>query len=263
MSMPYLIIAAVLASNASGKQMVRAQPGTLVPSTGLPSGPLIAADASALTHVTWNGTAFVDAKGLAWTEDGTVTEFARAGREPAGATDFTDTNYIHLGTGTDPLDVQLGNDFTICVVYKVTAWTTTGHNASSTTLYGNGAYQSQGFVLDLTSTTTKAYTSRVGAAASVDGGATPLNIPSVVCFGRDADTVRIKLNGKATVEGAIVASFVKGTGLPARIGRDSNGTGLWLIGSVYEVYATTSAATDALMTDIETRVFQRLGRPAW
>ena len=214
------------------------------------SGPLITEDANTVAHVYWNGTALVDSKGNAWTENGTVPQVTANPFtvERFGSGPFSAANYYSLGTGDDVLD--FAGDITVCVVFS-------GLLAGTSEVASDGGFGAAGAGWTLLASATQvifdtydaasAYT-RASAAAVVTSG------PHVICGGRSGSTQYVKGNLVATVSQA-GAKTVAATSNPAMIGRRATGAGTApMEGTIYEVYATTTPFTEATVVAIQQKV---------
>lgn len=245
-----LLVSLLISSNASGKTLVRCQPGTLVP-MAVYSGPLIADDVNTVCHATFNGTAIQDSKGCAWTMQGTVPQVSRSGKTPPGAGPFSASNYYYLGSGNDALD--FAGDFSICVVHTPTA----GANY----LVSDGAYNVSGYYLQVTtSSATFNMSGGAGVNASVFPSTQVVGV-NVLCVGRSGNTAYAKSNLGATLNAAI-SSYAPATATIARIGTASAGANPFA-GTIYELWFSTTAASDAVFTAIANRVKLRAGITAW
>ena len=250
----HLIVAALLASNSTGKTLVRVQQGTTVPQV-MPIGPLILDDANTVCHATWNGYTVVDQR-CAWAMAGTVPQVAKLGKVPAGAGAFADANNYTVGSGSDVMD--FAGDFSLCVVYSVTAY------ANSPVLVSDGAANAAGYYLQQGSSgTVNLVTNSSGANSS---GATvntaSLSTVNVACAGRSGTTQHVKLN-LGTIASKAAATITAGTSQVLKMGRyDGTGSGL-TAGTIYEVWASSTPASDALFTAVQQRVKTRLSITAW
>ena len=214
------------------------------------SGPLIVEDSGTVAHVYWNGTALVDTKGNAWTENGTVPQVSANPFTTTryGAGPFSAANYYSLGTGTDVLD--LPGDMTVCVVFS-------GLLAGTSEIASDGGFGAAGAGWSLLASATQvifdtydaasAYT-RASSAATVTSG------PCVICAGRSGSTQYVKSNLVATVSQA-GAKTVAATSNPAMIGRRATGAGtVPMEGTIYELYATSTPFTEATVVEIQQKV---------
>jgi hypothetical protein len=212
------------------------------------SGPLITEDANTVAHVYWNGTALVDTKGNAWTENGTVPQVSANPFTTTryGAGPFSAANYYSLGTGTDVLD--FAGDFTACFVYS--SWSGGGDGV----LFSNGAAftpTTAGYAVLLGTGGTNALYYAYGVQVPDAGNVVPANGPSVTCIGQTGATGVLKTNlgtYRTKTTGSTAA-----TGATALLGRYP-GTAQPFLGTIYEAYFTTTAPSDALFTAIQQKV---------
>jgi hypothetical protein len=247
----HLFLAAVLASNAGGKTLVRQSQGTLVPITGF-QGPLIADDANTVCHAYFDGVAIRDTKGCAWTMNGTVPQVSRNGKTPGGGGVFSDSNFYALGTGSDGLD--FAGDFSVCIV-------ATGAATATRVMTQNTNGSSQGYSLQ-TEAGRKCRITTWPAGLSADtGNATAAGEVFACCVGRGDGKIRSKLNLGALVE---VTSNVQtpAAANAAQIGKWPTAGFPW-DGLIYEVWFSSTPATDANFTAIQQRVKLRAQITAW
>jgi hypothetical protein len=237
------------ASNATGKTLVRSQQGTLVPITGY-SGPLIPDDPGTVVHVTWNGSALADSKGNTWTMGGTVPQVAKSGKVPAGAGVFSDSNYYSLGSGNDVLD--FAGDFSLCIVFGLAA-------GSSLDVMLADITASTGYYIAANGSNVAQFKQGVNSYVTVNTlSTTDIN---VVCVGRAGSALVLKANNGAAVPGA--STGTPATATIAYLGRFSSTGNAAAREKIYEVWASTSTATDYLFTMIQSRIKTRLGISAW
>lgn len=225
------------------------------------TGPLIADDASTVAHVMWNGTALVDTFGNSWTQNGTVPQVSKSGKTPAGAGPFSDANYYSLGTGNDVLD--FAGDFSVAVV-----WTATGLTDASEVLLVNGVSGASGAgwrIFARHNTGDVICDTFAAASAITRSQTTPNNIKAavnVICFGRSGTNQIAKCNLNAAITTAGTKTVV-GTSQIAKIGRDEPALNSAGESTIHEVWATSTAASDALFTAIANRVKARAAVTAW
>jgi hypothetical protein len=113
-----LLLAAVLSSNASGKQLVRSSPGTMVQA---PSGgrPIISDALSPVAHLWVNKGQIRDTRGAIWTEVGSIPRVAKEAPRPEGLGFFTTSNYLTIPTA-GVADVGTTDSLTIDAIVLVT-----------------------------------------------------------------------------------------------------------------------------------------------
>ena len=218
------------------------------------SGPLITEDSNTVAHVYWNGTALVDSKGNAWTQNGTVPQVTANPFTTTryGAGPFSTSNYYSLGTGADVLD--FAGDFTVCVAFQSPTIAGASHIVSNGTYGAAGA----GYLVRTTTSATSVVTINFEGAESADKVATTGNPyttgPNVLCAGRSGTTGYIKLN-LGTTASVVSVPIEAGSAYPAIIG---NGTyapsGAFALGTIYEVYATSTPFTEATVVAIQQKV---------
>lgn len=223
-----------------------------IPSNDAPwwrSGPLITPDANAVAHIIWRNGALVDTKGNSWTQSGTVPQVADSGFIPPGAGPFSTSNYYTLGSGADAVDLG-GGTWTIGVVARLTSLP-----ASSAPVLSNATLSTEGYLIQMTSAGLAQQVAYNGTGNSaVSANAVTAGQFIVGCFGRDAGTSYVKLNGG--VKASAAAGFTAGStsvatiGLIASLSRAFNGT-------IYEIYVTSSAPSDALLDSMQSQVYVR------
>jgi hypothetical protein len=212
------------------------------------TGALITEDANTVAHVYWNGTALVDTKGNSWTQNGTVPQVTANPFTTTryGAGPFSLANFYSLGTGADVLD--FAGDFTVCVVFAPNTFGVqyTLVIAGLAGASGQGWWMGQsgaGGVSFSTYGAASTFTASTVAASVVSG-------PSVACGGRIGSTQYLKVNLLATASTA-GALAVPGTSYPSRIGTNTVDA---QPGTIYEVYATSTAWNEATVTAIQQKV---------
>lgn len=262
-----MLISVLLGSNASGKTMIRRQPGMIASIAGY-QGPLIADAPGVRAHGTWNGVSLMDSQGNVWATNGTVPQVAKNGKTPSGAGPFSDANYYTLGSGSDVLD--FAGDFWGCIVFKLGAslpagWTVLFDNGISGA--GNGGYVIQFDGSGAGTFRFSHYNSSGGTAYGQTANAALVGQINVGCFGRIGNSPYAKLNLGATAD-ATAGAFSVGTAFTAYLGR-YNSTGLSFGGTVLEMIfvnaspGADSAAADALWAGVANRVKTRAGITAW
>lgn len=241
--MGYLLAALIMASNASGKGLVRTAPGTLVPVFAA-SGPLIPDDSNTIAHVRWDGSQLVPVVGGTWTMNGTVPQVAKSGRTPPGAGPFTETAYYET-TQANP-----AGDFSTCVVFTAASGTSKNIVDVGVT---SGGYRVEHAANLLVQITSPGVNSLATPAASIAGAV------NVFCVGKASGNAVVKLNLGTYTTSAV--AFAQGSGA-TRIGR-SRLANLAYQGTVHEVWFSTTTPSDALFTEIMQRVKLRAQITAW
>lgn len=245
-----IIVAALLASNATGKTLVRTRPGRIVPSLSKCKTLICGRDASAVAHVYFDGAKLVDLKSNAWSMQGTVPQVARSGVNPPGAGPFSGSNYYTLGTGNDVLDFT--GAFAAAVVF-----TQPSNMVISPVLFTNGVANTNGYTAMFQgSTVTALYLGAGGTTASM----TAASGVNVMCFGYTGTQRGWKLNLNAFQ--AANATPVPATSSAAVLGAYNAG-GQPVNGTIYEAYFATDAVSDTLCTSIAQAVKAKLGITAW
>lgn len=246
-----LILAAVLASNATGKALVRQQQGTIVPQSAKIK-PVITEDAGVVAHVWFNGTGIQDTKGNAWPMNGTVPQVARVPPRPSGSGPFMDAAWYSSATASDAFDVTT---FTACVVFagpssftRFNAFVQAGDNSS------------KGWNVFLNQTTPTAGFYSFPSSSLSTSNAAVASAVNVACWGHGAGTSHVKLNlGSDSTSSRTITSD---TGTASRIGNTA-AANQYFGATIFEVYMTTTAPTDALFTSIMNEVKAKLGITAW
>lgn len=249
-----LVLAALLASNGSGKTLVRVQPGTTVTGPVYP-GPLILDDANTVAHVTWTGTTLLDSKGNTWAMQGTVPQVAKTGKLPPGAGPLSDTNYYSSSSAA----MTFTADYTICAVVAIPA------SGNAPSVFGNNWPNTNSYLFGL-GNASPPYTTinpinpngQQKVATTVTTAAA--GEVSVLCGGRAGTNSVAKMNlGALATMASSTGNLGNGT---AVIGRN-NQAGYSFPGMIYELWLSTSTPTDALLTSIMQRVKLRAGIVAW
>jgi hypothetical protein len=246
MTLAAAVLASLLASNATGKPLVREQQGTLVTS---PSSGLVLSLPSEVVHVHWKG-ALADKIGNAWTQTGTVPQVARSGLTPPGAGPLSGSNFYATATASDAMDTT--GDFSACVLINLTDATTTQQILVDGLASGNGwsIYVSAGVVNFVT----------YAAGASTLKFASISTGLNLICSGRAGTSQHIKVNLGA-IQTAAGAKQAADTTSAARIGVYTTGSASFL-GSVHEFVFSYATASDALFTQTATEAKAKLGT-AW
>ena len=237
-----------------GKPLIRRgiNPGAL----GVPwwrRGPLITEDANCVAHVIWRNGSLIDLKGNSWTMAGTVPQVPESGSVPPGAGPFSIANYYKLGTGVDVLDFA-GGTFSLVVIGKMSA-------DPSTVIAGNTDVATAGWNLQTATANTFSFRQFGPAVQVTSGNTAPTGSLFVGCGGRDngGSLAYVKLNSGTTVTGAS-ASYTSPSAVEANIGTWSAHSFAWVNGIAYELYATTTAPSDALFSGIVAQVAARVRR---
>lgn len=259
-----LIVSAALASNGTGKTLVRSQPGTIVPSSGS-AKPLIASSSTCdLTHLIWNGSRMVDLKASGWAQAGTVPQNPKAPPIPASGGVFSDANYYSLGTGADALDAAT---IAICVVVTFTSLP----GSSTEVFVSNGLSNTDGFYWAVTdgATNNAVYFNAISSGSGTTGRAGTANGVlvglNVVCGGFDGatNTTRVRLNLVASGTASKGSAMTAATSRVSYVGR-YNGAGAALAhGKVHEVCASSATPTDALFAAVMNEVKAKTATTAW
>lgn len=246
-----VILAALLASNASGKTLVRRQQhGTVIPAAGY-QGPVIPDDAGTVAHLTWTGSQLVDLKGtVAWTMQGTVPQITKSGRTPPGAGAFSDTNY-YVGPTNDALDFTGDyNCHAIAYANSIANTPVVVGNSNGTPNTGWLLQFNTGFVASLWSNTTMTSTVTTTAAGRI----------SAISWGRASGSHYVKMNLGTTA--SAVAAITAATSNAVKVGRWEL-TGLALNGAIYEIMCSSVAFSESVAVGVQQRIKNRLGITAW
>ena len=246
--MTHLLVALLLASNASGKTLVRQQQGTTVPiSTKFPK--LFDDDANTLCHSYWDGAQRQDTKGCAFVMQGTVPMTARSSRTPPGAGAFSDANYYNFA---NPSPFHFAGDFTVCFAFSATSY------ANNPVLGSTGNASTVGWFVQIVAAGSG--TVQIGTNGNLKATANTISTTgvNVVCAARTGTTNCVKLNG-GTAQCATSAPYTVGT-LTATIGRYTAATGDALTaGYLYETIAKSAGSDDATMAALMATAKARLG----
>lgn len=246
----YVLASVLLASNATGKAIVREQPGTMV---ARPPGsrPLVQEDSGAVCHVTWNGSAIRDGR-CAWAMQGTVPQVAKSPPLPAGSGTYSNVNHYTLGSGSDVLD--FANNFTAVFVFVPPS-----SLGAYPVLFQNMVVNTSGYDFHMTPAGVLSYQAYNPAQVVVSPGNTVVaSKVNVVCAGVSGNTVTVVLNA-GTAQTGTQATRVAGTGAAAFLGYGSVGAGVGAGGVIYEAYFSSTGATAAGCAPYFTAIKAALG----
>lgn len=250
-----LILSALLASNASGKTLVRQQPGTVIPAMASVK-PIITDDANTVCHAWFKAGSIQDTRGCAWAMQGTVPQVARNGATPAGAGPCSDSNYYTAPLGSSLLDLCTGN-CSLCVVYAVNP-----RPAGVTTFSAlNGL--TAGYNVAVTATTDRLQAYDASGLINQTAPANSVTSISVACHGKNGNNLVTKVNLGTYASQALSRAFVAAAGVSPMIGRSQATGGQSFGGTIYEVWFSTTTPSDAAFTAIQQQIKAKLGITAW
>ena len=212
-------------------------------------GTLIDPDANTVAHVIWRNGALVDLKGNAWTMGGTVPQVAASGATPPGAGPFSIANYYQLGSGADVMDLS---QFTVVVVANLTSAANPFQTAIvNSNLTNNGFF----VVYNPTTPTLRAYVSYSQSVVTLVP--TTLGAVRAAMIGRSGSVTYARNSDGPTAIGSTTFTQDPGTGV-ARIGSIPGGNAF--IGTIYEIYVTSTPPSTALFASIVAQVSNRIGQ---
>lgn len=220
------------------------------------SGTLIPDDSGTVMHCRaedFSGGTLTCSTGGAWTKTGTPTAGSPAVLYPSGfsgtarttITSFSDSNHFSLGSGSDVMD--FAGDFSVCVVYSTSS-------LASAQIFGDGKATIGGWYMLGSTSQDNFVFSHSGADDQVTISGPIANAVNIACMGRGGTTCMAKRN-MGTVATVSCASYAPGTTIAARIGRYDDAGLSFSAGSVYEAWASSTTASDALFTSIQKRFF--------
>lgn len=196
--------------------------------------------------------------GGAWTTTGTVSTdsgfplfpLGVAGTQRKGLKGWSGSNYLTLGThsAADALDWGASQDFSQCIVWQPKS------APSEKALWDDGQNGTGGWYLTFTSANISfCMNDAVGGASCAQAGVGPtLNSLTLTCMGRSGSTQFIKRDLDASITASLVGfNYSRAITLPAYIGHYESGIEPDAI--IYEIWASTTAASDALFTKIANR----------
>ncbi len=227
-------------------------------------GVLVPDDAGTVSHMVWNGTALVDTRGNAWTQNGTVPQNVAsglypetfAGAERKGSGLYSDTNYYSLGTGVDVLD--FAGDFTATFVM---APTTLAGCSGQLIFFSDGLASTDGWYVQHDASgvfALRQWTAGSGGTAAC-GGTTRAVVGgvSVVSVGRSGSTLYCKSNADTTGSVAAVTA-TPATTRSAKLGRyDSAGFSCGPL--LYEAAFSSTTWNETAIADMQRRVLAEVG----
>lgn len=234
------------------------RPNVLLRALFASNAPYIEDDSGTVMHCTgenFSANTLTCSTGGAWTTTGTVTTdsgfplfpFGTAGTQRKGLKSWSGSNYLALGAGlaADTLDFGASQDFSVCVVWQPKS------GATEKVLASDGTSGVDGWYLSYSGTTVSFCLSKSGASTCTGDTAPPMNSLNITCVGRSGTTQALKHNLNAVVTTTAVTPYVPANTTAAFIGHYS--TGLEPDAIIYELWASTTAASDALFTKIATR----------
>lgn len=211
-------------------------------------GPLITADANCVSHVYFRNGVLVDAKGVAWTQVGTVPQVAASGKVPPGAGPFAAANYYRTTATADVFDFT--GDFTLAAIV------TASGNGSGQHIINASNDGTLGWNLFVNSTGT-ARISAYGVGTPATANTFPAGVPSVVCMGRSGTTWYVRLNTGSTVSLSGTHAGAA-SAITTRLGLNQSNAGP-LSTTLHELYATTTAWSEDGVTALIAAARAKMG----
>ena len=208
------------------------------------SGPLITEDGGCVAHAYFRNGALVDSKGNSWSKVGSPAFNGGLGRIPPGTGPLSGTAYHTSFAG-----MNFAGDFTVALVGMETSLTGSFGLGVST---GNGAVGHVGAIVQSSGAGTGLFYpgASIVTAPGVSAGA-----PFVLVYGRNGAGFYARISG-GTSNRSLVGSHTAGANATV-LGQLAGNT--WP-GVIYEVYATSTAYTDALAASIIGQVGTKIGR---
>lgn len=254
-----LALAALLCAGSAHAQGVNriplsARSGAPRPSIDGDRPPLVMQDdAGTVLHAYFDGIRLRDTAQRTWTTVGTVPQSRAAGRRPASAGPFADANHYTFGAVNGPTDF-LG-DFSFAAVVTIS-----GAPAADAAIIADGRWSPAGWIVMVTSAGASwFYVSGVG----VGNIALPLGVPVLLCGGVSGTRGYLKLNLAAAIQSAAIASRSANPTFPFYVGREQQAAGAFSVGVIHEVWASTTAFSEATCTTAALRMKANYGITAW
>lgn len=227
---PILLALALLPSLAMAQ-------GLMVPGS---SRPIFADSDGDVLHVYWNGSRLVDARGNAWTMNGTVPQVAAQGSpflppRAAGGPYTAANNYQGPTTLT-----EWAGDWSVTVVWQPATITQQVLVSKLPAAATSGWYVEQ----EVAGVRLAMHDGAAFRAATTANNATASGV-NVFTGGKSGGTCYAKLNGGATASIGC-AGYNPAAVEPIRIGRWGGGTLQALTSTIYEITASTVPYSDAL-----------------
>lgn len=207
-------------------------------------------DALTITHVVFQNGALVD-KYRAWTMTGTVPQVTN--EWPNGAGPFSASNYYSIAAASAGAFDLAGGTWTFCIAFKPASV------APNQVLMAKGAAGTDGFYTQITTGGTFFYGVSTPTAIAPNLGGVQANLVNVACMGRNPTHVFARLNRHPVIPASAAGAMVAATASDMILGRYGPG-GQDFNGTIYEMWATTTPASQPLLTEITDRAFLRLNR---
>jgi hypothetical protein len=186
----------------------------------------------------------INTRGNSWTQNGMVPQNPSTWNAPPSAGAFSDANYYTAPYGTLPAS----GDFTVCAVL------TSNTLAGNTVPFSAGGNGINGWYINASASAYSLYTDN----AAVAGSGTPvLGKPQVLCVGRAGALAYAKMDGLTT---GSVATTTTPHSRVGTIGRYTN-AGFPFLGTVHEVYATTTPWNEAAVSALQASVMAKINQP--
>lgn len=237
------------------------RPNILLRAPFTTNGPYLEDDPGTVMHCTGEDFAantLTCQTGGAWTTTGTVTTdsgfplfpFGVTGTQRKGMKSWSASNYFKLGTGAaaDALDWGASQNFSQCIVWQPKS------APSEKALWDDGQNGTGGWYLTFTSSQISfCMNDAIGGGSCAQAGVGPtLSSVNITCMGRSGSTQIIKHNLDTAVTASLAGfAYAPANAIPAYIGHYESGLEPDAI--IYELWASTTAGTDALFTRAATR----------
>lgn len=234
-------------SDVTSRSYVLAVQSLAVPFTA--SGTPATEDASAITHVTWNGSAIQDTRSMGWTTVGTPPQVASSTLPclscGGGVGPIASGNRYSYGATSDPLDVI---NFEACISFVPA---TVG---TIQTLVGNGNLTTTGYTINMAAS--GACEANIGGTTLTTANVAGVGL-NVCCFGRTGGTTGlVKLNLGTAVTGTVTSSV--DTARAISLGASSSGSQPFT-GKLVELQVVPTGISDGWATDWMLRHFGHYG----
>jgi hypothetical protein len=209
-------------------------------------------DANTVAHVAFRHGELIDLKSNAWVMPVNPVPQVTSGAFsiPPSGNLSNPTTYYTLGSGADVLDFP-GGVFTIAIVA-----TPANYAAPTSVLLANSNNSTDGWFTSMTVTGNGRFVTRQPAASDLStANIAALNVPFVLCAGRDGTNSMVKLNF-----GTIVSAATTYVAPVTRVVFLGNLNGSFPFpGVVHEILATTTAPSDAACIALANTAFARMG----
>lgn len=215
---------------------------------------LIAEDANTVAHVYWNGSALVDTKSNAWTQNGTVPQNAATWNAPPSAGPYSVANNYQGPTSL--MEWSGASPFQVSVVFTPTSFSTTQTILSKSLNYPVSA----GWALRTYTDGSPIFDYNDGASRLL-ASAVPATLykPNVITVWNSGGSCYIKVNGGASAS-LPCAAITSGSAYAMRIGGNDAGALSATTTTIHEVYATTTPFSETTVAALQASVMAKINQ---